>query len=97
MADDMTAQDPAATLAGIRTDAENEAAGLGPTRRAAERDIPRLVAALEAVLKLADSARSVCEEYEVDTDSFRATAWTLDPAKLREAVTAALAKEAGDA
>jgi hypothetical protein len=59
-------------------------------RLASSFDVPPLLAALEAVLKLADNARSVREEYEVDTDSFRDTAWNLDPAKVCEAITDAL-------
>jgi hypothetical protein len=48
MADDRVA----AYLAEVRRDAYDEAAGLGPTRRAAKRDVPRLLAAVEAVLEL---------------------------------------------
>ena len=81
----------ASTLAGIRDDNIDSYAD-GSTS-----DIPRLLKALEAVLKLADGARSLDDEYVVDTDSYRPVSWNLNPASVREAITAELnGKEAGD-
>jgi len=71
----------------------------------------RLVKALEAVLELADgsqvmaadwsSCTHACKHGPCDCGGGRPLAWSLDPAKVREAITAALAesgtaKENGD-
>jgi hypothetical protein len=57
-------------------------------------DVPLLLAAIDAVLKEADSAQVVCEE---ETFPPQPVAWDLDPVKVREAITTALAgKEGGD-
>ena len=58
---------------------------------AARTDVPSLLAAVEAVLKLADDA--VLESIDA---SGAACAWDLDPAKVRETIRAALGEEAGD-
>jgi hypothetical protein len=77
--------------------------------KVAYEDTPRLVAAVEAALEAADGAipalglppadcTYACDSGKCDcSGGTRAVAWNLDPAKLREAITAALTgEEAGD-
>ena len=94
--------DPSATLEEIKARAFSAQCAPSITRdwargKSAD-DVPRLVAALEAVLKLTDSAtvllsacgvsgRCSCGEHPV--------AWDLDPAKIRAAITNELNGERG--
>jgi hypothetical protein len=57
-----------------------------------------LLAAVEAVLKLADEAHVMLADREYWHEPSEPVAWDLDPAKVREAITRELTgKEAGDA
>lgn len=68
----------------------------------AARDVPRLVKALEAALKLIDGARSALSAFPSDCTNVcyddacncsgvgRPLAWDLDPTALRETITSAL-------
>lgn len=96
----MRSDDPRATLAGIR---ERSAAALEfPMSGFAEdsircctqsaMDVPLLLGAVEAALKLADGA-----EPSIFSEDGVPLWWNLDPATIREAITSALAgKEGGD-
>lgn len=83
--------DLSATLAGIRENDERVIAlcDMAPAvvRQLAEHDVPLLLAALEAVLKLADEAGPTVTDWP---DERHIYGWTLDPAKVREAITAEL-------
>ena len=59
-------------------------------------DAPRLLAAVEAVLELTDSAHVLQEVRFPGIPEQQPFAWDLDPSKIREAITAALLGEAGD-
>ena len=59
-------------------------------------DVPRLLAAVEAVLELTDSALVLQEVRFPGIPEQQPFAWDLDPSKIREAITAALLGEAGD-
>ena len=105
MADDLTA-----ILAAIR-DRAGVFAKFGPPRPAlgfgsevynaaiaSAEDASSLVAAVEAVLKAADSARARQQVY-LPGSVTQPISWDLDPAKIREAIRAALAgtgKEGGE-
>jgi hypothetical protein len=104
----------AAILAGIRERSE-VAAKISVSwkaqiqrARASASDVPLLLAAVEAVLKLADEAipalgltpadcTDACDSGACDcSGTARVVAWNLDPAKVREAITAALREGGGD-
>ena len=66
---------------------------------AARTAVPRLLAALEAVLKMTHGVRialSACGVSGPCSCGEHPVAWTLDPAKLREAITTALAGKEQD-
>lgn len=85
----------AAALAGIRGRSADVATAFATGRggnaaaRESAPDVPRLLAAVEAALRLADRAKPVT--WWNGTHSARA--WTLDPDELREAITRALLGE----
>ena len=58
---------------------------------ASQEDVPLLLKAIEAVLKLADEAQGVRDYSGYETNG-RLVGWNLNPAKVREAITAELAK-----
>jgi len=88
--------DPSSLLSGIReryvrASAQSGAAARGDYIKSAA-DVPRLLAAVDAALKLADEAEPVERDYGGEP-----IWWSLSPAELRAAITAALTgEEAGD-
>ena len=61
---------------------------------AARTAMPRLVAAVGAVLELAGDAKGV-RDYSGPETYGRQVGWTLDPAKVREAITTSLSRKEG--
>jgi hypothetical protein len=91
---DAAADPVAAILAAIKERNEQYITTLALTEHTASGlpcgDVRRLVAAVEAVLKLADKG------YQMESHGQPMPWWDIDPTELREAITAALTGEEAD-